>query len=183
MQFDYLHAARAGWILALQRFAIPAHLLAASYALAASAAVVCGAAAIERSRCHEAQRIEMAYRLRYERSARAVQAAHIYSKRVASLLAFDDEVRGIVASGDINAERLADLADHLPRHAWLTSLSLDSEGMVLEGRASDFETLGRVVDALMHARRARNPVLTGAKIVSTSRQTAIDYGIRLENAP
>jgi hypothetical protein len=184
MQFDYLHGTRPAWMNALRRFSIPVHLVHGSYAIAAAAAIVAGSGLIERSRAIEAQTIESAYRQRYETSVRAVRAAHVYSERVASLVALDRQVGSIVASGDANAQRLAEIADRLPQHAWVTSISLDGKGAELEGRAKNFELVGRIVREFMRSRAVRNPVLTGAKIVtSPSHRTSIEYGIHLESAP
>lgn len=184
MQFDYLHAARPSWFAALTKCAVPAHLLHAAYALAAAAAIVAGSGWIERSRVLEQQKIEALYRQRYERSMRAVHRVHVYSSRVAQLVALDRSVRGIVASGDANARKLADIADHLPPHAWLTSVTFDADGLQLEGRARNFEVLGGVVRGLMHAQRVHNPVLTGAQSMALAGNgTLVKYGIRLESSP
>lgn len=184
MHFDYLHAARPAWIAAVTKFAVPAHLLHASYALAAAAAIVAGAGWIEHSRALQAQKSEALYRQRYDRSVRSVNQVHVYSSRVAALVALDRRVRGIVASGDANARKLADIADHLPPHAWLTSVTFDAGGLELEGRARNFEVLGGVMRELMRAQRVHNPVLTGAQATAVAgNRTLVKYGIRLESSP
>jgi Tfp pilus assembly protein PilN len=180
-RFDYLHSARPRAVRAILELRIPRRLHAALYALAAACACVAGAALIEAHRFHESLRIEATYRFRYEQSMRELRGMNLYYERVAHLARLDRQIRRIIASGDAEAQRIAEIAKALPERAWLTAISGEPGGVSLEGRAANLNVLGRFVRSLSAGRSIGDPTLVSASLVADpSRAPMIEYALHLQ---
>ncbi len=151
-------------------------------ALAAAAAAVAGVWAIESSRLNEAVRTEAAFQQRYDTSVQALKRRNLYGDRVRALIDLDREVRRIAESGDVDAKTLADIANRLPRHAWLTEISNDGNGgLSLRGGAATLGALGDVVHGLMQSRALKNPTLVKAALEKVDGHNgAVAYEVRVE---
>lgn len=180
MQFDYLHSARPLLLRRIVETRIPERFQTALLALIGSAAVIAGAWGIDAFRLREALRIEAVYQQRHDETARALHRTNVYYGRVKALVDLDRRVRTIAASGDTNAGTLAEIANVLPEHAWLTGISRDDTGLSLEGRAKDLAVLSAVMSGLMHAKHLGSPALVSAVLDrELGQETAMRYEIRI----
>lgn len=184
ISFDFMHSARPDWLRGLIEIRVPHRLYNALSGVAAALAIVAGAWTIEHHRFSDARAMEAAYQRRFDSSERALQKTKIFYDQVQALTALDRHVRRIVASGDADARRLAEIANNLPEHAWLTSISRDQNGVALEGRAQNLGVISGVLHGLMRARTLRNPILTSAQAVAEpTHEGIIKYAVRLEGTP
>ncbi len=181
ISFDFVRSAPPDWLRYLLEIRVPQRLHNALIGVLAAILFVSGAWVIEHHRAATARAIEVAYRQRFENSQRALIRTKIFYERVQALIALDRRVRRIVASGDADAYRLAQIANNLPTHAWLTSISRDPSGIALEGRADNLGVLSGVLRGLMRARDLRNPTLTSAQLVwEHNNQSVIKYAVHVE---
>lgn len=162
ISFDYLHSARPDIIVRILEFRIPSRLQSAIAALAGSIVIAGGAWGIESYRLSAALTVETTYQANYERSETALARENVYFDRVKNLVALDKRLRDITASGNVTARRLAQIGNALPQKAWLSSISRDGDGLLLEGGASDMASVGRVLSALTNAHGISNPTLVDA---------------------
>ena len=95
----------------------------------------------------------------------ALERMKLEHTQVESLLQVDRRIRQIRASGSVAAERMLDVADHLPAHAWLTSLSRTKHGEMLSGRADNLQSVGDVVSDMMSASTVTGPELVDARLL------------------
>lgn len=181
--FDFLRSARPDWLQRVLEIRVPQRLHSALIGLLASLTVIGGAWAIEQHRLAGARAIEAEYRVRFEVSERVLLTTKVFYDQVQALIALDRRVRGIVASGDADARRIAEIANNLPDHAWLTSISRDPSGISLEGRAENLGVLSGVMRGLMRARNLHNPTLTSAQLISDrSSENLIKYAMHIEGS-
>ncbi|HET9097475.1 MAG TPA: PilN domain-containing protein [Candidatus Baltobacteraceae bacterium] len=183
MRFDYLHSARPLLVQRILDVRVPDRFHSALFALIGSAAVIAGAWGIDAFRLREALRVEAVYQQRHDESARALRRTNVYYDRVKALIDLDRHVRQIAASGDADARTLAEIANRLPAHAWLTGISHDATGFALDGRAKDLGVLSSVIQGLMHAEHLRSPTLISAALdKERGRDTAMNYQIHIDRA-
>jgi Tfp pilus assembly protein PilN len=182
--FDYLHSAHPDWLRRLVDIRIPERLYAPLLGLLTACVAIAGAWGIEKQRLLQAQHIEAAYRSRFEISERAVRKTRIYYDRVTALVSLDRQIRTIVDSGNTDARRLAEIANNLPPHAWLTQIVRDERGGVsLEGRAKDLAVVAGVLRSLMRAPELRNPTLSSAQTIRVSaHETVVKYVMHVDGA-
>lgn len=175
-----MHGARPVFLERVRDVRIPERLQSAVLALAGSAAVVAGACAIDAYRLHEALHVETLYRQQYDRAALLLERSNVYYDRVRSLAALDRSVHTIAQSGDTDAVMLAEIANRLPAHAWLTAISRDATGFSLNGRARDLTAVSDVLNGLMRAKHIANPVLTStARDAMHDGRSAMTYEIHV----
>ncbi|MDQ2871526.1 MAG: PilN domain-containing protein [Candidatus Eremiobacteraeota bacterium] len=160
--FDYLHDARPVWLMRLYAMRVPAYLHNAASALFCAIVIVLGAWGIEVNRLHVALTTQQLFEVRFEASRTEMERTNVLYDRLKRLAGVDRQVHDIERSGDLDARRLAEIADRLPTHAWLTSIARDDSGLTLEGRARDLAVIGRTVRALATGRFIGNPVLLSA---------------------
>jgi len=183
MRFDFLHSPRPLAVQRILQLRVPERFQRAALAVCFSLAVVGGAWIIEACRLREALRIEAEYQRRYDLSAAAVRRADVYYARVRALAELDKQVRSIAFSGDLDARTLAEIADVLPAHAWLTGIAHDPTGLSLAGEAKDLAVVGGVMRSLMHARHLRAPSLVSAALVKDDARSAVmNYQIHVERS-
>lgn len=162
MRFDYLHSARPLIIQRMLEIRIPERFHSALFALFGSIALIGGACGIDAYRLGHALHVQAVYRQRYEQTASALQRTNVYYEHVRELVALDRRVRRIALSGDMDARTLAEIANELPPHAWLTGISHDPTGLSLNGRAKNLAVLSSVMQGLMRAKHLRRPRLVNA---------------------
>lgn len=183
MRFDYLHPARPLLMQRIFEVSVPERFHSALFALIGSAIVIAGAWGIDAIRLREALRVEAVYQQRHDESARALKRTNVYYDRVKALVELDRHVRKIAASGDDDARTLAEIANRLPAHAWLTGISHDATGLALDGRAKDLGVLSRVIQGLMHTKHLRSPTLISAALEKErGRDAAMKYQIHIDRA-
>lgn len=183
MRFDYVHSARPVFLQTLLEVRVPERLHNALLALIGAVVVIGGAWGIDAYRLREALRVESVYQQRYDDSARRLQQTHVYYDRVKALVDLDRRVRSIAASGDADARVLAEIANRLPAHAWLTGISHDGTGMALDGRAKDLGVLSGVMHGLMQARHLHSPTLVSAVLDKVhGHDAAMKYEIHIDGA-
>lgn len=183
MRFDYLHSARPVLLQRLVEIRVPERLHNALFALAGSAALIAGACGIDAYRLRQALNVQAVYQLHYDRSAARLQQTHLYYERVKTLVALDSRVRGIAVSGDADARTLAEIANRLPTHAWLTGISHDGTGLALDGSAKDLGVISAVMHGLMNAKHLRSPKLVSAALDNVhGHGGAMKYEIHIDGA-
>lgn len=183
MRFDYLHSSRSLYLVRFFEFRIPERLLGGFFAVIGAVAVVAGAWGIQAYRLREALQLESVYSERHMRAVRELQRTSVYYDRVRALIELDRAVRRIAASGDADARTLAQVANHMPQHAWLTGISHDGTGLALEGHAKNLDVLGGVLQGLMHVNDLNAPTLVAASAEREEDQSAgVKYRIHVDGS-
>lgn len=183
MRFDYLHSAKPLVLQRLLEIRVPERFQNALFALAGSCAVIGGAWGIDAYRLGAALQVQAVYQQRYDESAQRLKDTNLYYDRVKALVDLDERVRSIAASGDADARTLADIANGLPAHAWLTGIAHDATGLSLDGRAKDLGVLSSVMQGLMRAKELRSPTLVSAALDKMpGQETAMKYEIHVDGA-
>lgn len=183
MRFDYLHSARPWLLQRMFEIRIPERYHNALFAVAGSVIVIAGAWSIDSYRLRQALQVESVYQQRYDETDRALKETNLYYARVRALVDLDRRVRSIASSGDADARTLAEIANRLPAHAWLTGISHDATGLALDGRAKDLAVLSGVMQGLMHAKHLRSPTLVSAALDKVrGRASTMKYEIHIDGA-
>lgn len=164
MRFDYLHSARPLLLQRILELRVPERYHNALFALVGSIVIVAAAWGIDVYRLREALGVEAVYQRHYDEAEHALKETNVYYGRVKALVDLDRRVRSIAESGDEDARMLAEIANTLPAHAWLTGISHDATGISLDGRAKDLAVLSGVMEGLMHAKHLRHPTLVSAAL-------------------
>jgi Tfp pilus assembly protein PilN len=180
--FDYARSAPPECVRRILEFRIPARFHGLLAAFCVAALLVAGAWLVEAHRLQAALDVESIYRRRFDASERALRKTDVYENRVKRLVALDERIRDIQTSGQKDARRLAEIANALPSHAWLTAIAYDGDAIRLEGRARDLRVLSDVVRSLMHAGDLHEPTLSTAALISDPGQKGIRYALRLEGS-
>jgi len=123
-------------------------------------------------------------RLRLLASRAAVAELRLRRERAEELLAIDARLREIRRSGAVAASRLADIANHVPGSAWLTSIARVDDGIQIDGRALGIEGVRRTMADLMSSRSAPAPALLRASRDDRERTGAIiAFTMRVQQTP
>jgi Fimbrial assembly protein (PilN) len=182
ISFDFSRSAPPEFLRRVLEFRIPDRYHAALMALTGVALTIAGAWSIESHRLHQTLRLQAFYQRRYDSSVHALARANVFEARVKRLSVLAARVRTIRASGYADARRLAEIANNLPRHAWLTSIAYDGDAVSLEGRARDLGVLSDVIRGLTRAPHLHEPVLSSATVVSDKPEKGtIKYVLRVQS--
>jgi Fimbrial assembly protein (PilN) len=182
ISFDFSHSARPEALRRIVEFRVPQHYYAVLLAIAGAIVTIGGAWLIESYRLHQTRDLQAVYQQRYDESVRALKRANVYESRVKRLVALAAKIRSIRSSGYADARRLAEIADNLPPHAWLTSIAYDGDAVSLEGRTKDLAVLSSVIRGLSRAPHLQHPLLSSAAVVSDPGQKhTIRYVLRVES--
>jgi hypothetical protein len=183
ISFDFSRSAPPELLRRISELRIPERYHAALMTIAGVILAIAGGWAIESHRLHEIVALHAAYQQRYDESARALKRTNLYEDRVKRLIALAAKIRSVRASGYSDARRLAEIANSLPRHAWLTSIAYDGDAIALEGRTQDLHVLSKVIRALSHTGHLKNPTLSSAMVLAEPPQKkAIKYVLRVESS-
>ena len=110
--------------------------------------------------------------LRLDASRVALRELRLHKARVQELLSIDGRLREIRRSGAVVSSRLADIANHIPSRAWLTSIARVDSGLQIDGSVEGLEGLSETVAALMSSSNAA-PDLIRASTEDGDRSAAI----------
>lgn len=182
MQFDYLRESMPESLDRIRMWRAPAHLHAPLRALVTVAIVIAGAAGIEAGRASSAHAAETNALLRAQAARTQLAAANLLRVRVDAMLQLDGRLRGIRLSGARASQRLADIADHVPQHAWLTSLSAQKGTVDLNGKVANFTTLSQALADLMNSGEVQAPTLIRAAADDRMPgQSALSFEVRAQD--
>jgi Tfp pilus assembly protein PilN len=182
--FDYLHSPRPELVDRVLDLRIPPRLHGPLFMLFGSLIFVAAAWCIEAHRLNNAVQTNAAYQSRYDRGHRALQGLHLYADRIRSLVALDELVRAINASGENDAECLVEAANAVPAQAWLSGISRDETGLTLDGTARDLTVVAAMIRDLSRARDLRDPVLVRAdREPGNARHAYVRFSVHLRRAP
>jgi hypothetical protein len=110
---------------------------------------------------------------RLDASRAALAEAQIRRTHLETMFALDARLRVIRRSGAELSRRLADIANHVPAQAWLTSLTRVDGGTEIDGRVEGLDGLGEIVADLMSSVTASSPKLVRASREDRNRDDAI----------
>jgi Tfp pilus assembly protein PilN len=128
---------------------------------------------LESLRADRVQRIRQAAAAEYAAQSTAMANANVYARRVAMLQSLDSEVRRAAESGTSAAQKLSSVARDLPADAWLTAITPDARGLVLEGMAANLDTVRRALVSFSRDAGAGEPELVRSEIAQTSAGTPL----------
>lgn len=179
MQFNYLNDSPPELIEQVLGLRIPTQLRTPLGALLTSIIVVSSWWMLERHWVAEATREEASASIRLDQSRAAFAATKLVRSDVDQLLTLDGRLRRIRLSGSVLSHRVADIGNHVPARAWLTSIARSSDGLELRGRAEGLNVLSATVADLMSSRSASSPTLIRA--IRDDRETGvINFTIRAD---
>lgn len=95
-------------------------------------------------------------------SKAALAELKLRKTHIEELLAVDARLREIRKSGTMLSSSLADIANHVPARAWLTSIVRVNDGIEIEGQADGLDGLSDTVADLMSSSTAKSPNLIRA---------------------
>ncbi len=177
MRFNYLRDAPPELIEQLRALRISPELRSPLSAVATAIVVVFAWWSLERHWMSEAMREEARAAIRLQQSRAAFAATKLVRADVDRLLSLDARLRAIRLSGSVLSHRLADVGNHVPTQAWLTSIVRTNDGLELHGRAEGLNVLSKTVAGLMSSKAAASPTLVRA--VREDRSSGvIDFTIR-----
>jgi len=162
MRFDYVHDGRPDALERLRPSRIPEQLRTPLAALLTTAIVVCAWWGIEQFLLAQARDDVKEQSFRLTVSAAALSQAKIRQTRVETLLVIDSRLREIRRSGAALASGLADIANHVPNRAWLTSIARVDDGLEIDGRAEGLDGLSETLADLMSSSHVASPDLVRA---------------------
>jgi Tfp pilus assembly protein PilN len=162
MRFNYLRDSAPEVFEHLRPGRIPEPLRTPLAALVTIALVVGVWWVIEQILLGQAQGELQAQTLRVNTSKVALSELKLRRTRVEELLAIDTRLRKIRRSGAVLSSGLADIANHVPARAWLTSIARVDTGLQIDGRAEGLDGLSDTVADLMSSSTAASPNLVRA---------------------
>lgn len=180
IRFNFLESERPVFLRRMCEFTIPRRLRAGTFAVCAATGIATAAWAIESYRLADAELVSSRYHSRYEQSALALAQAKLVFTNVAQLEQLANRLRQIQLSGGRTARTVAQIGNHIPPHAWVTSESVDERGIVLSGKASDFVTLSR---EMSQATRYSAELRRASRGRRSADAWPVDYELRLQQAP
>jgi Tfp pilus assembly protein PilN len=118
--------------------------------------------------------------LRLSASKAELSELKLRKTRVEELLAIDARLREIRRSGAALSSGIADIANHVPARAWLTSIAHVDSGIQIDGRAEGLDGLSDTVADLMSSSSAASPDLIRANKEDRDRSgTIISFEVRV----
>lgn len=162
MRFNYLHDSVPDTIDRLRSMRIPEYLQWPAWTCA-TVLVAIGAASLILQVENATAQTELANaQTRLVQSKRDLANVRLQHTHVEELLALDTRLREIHLSGSTLSVKLADIANHVPSHAWLTALSRTATGISISGRAQGLSVLSDTFADLMSSKTVESPTLIRA---------------------
>lgn len=162
MRFNYLRNSAPEPFEYLRPSRVPEPLRTPLAALVTVTLVVAVWWVIEQLLLAQARAELHAQTFRLAASQAALAELELHKTHVEDLLAVDTRLRGIRRSGAALSSILADIANHVPARAWLTSIARLDDGIEIDGRADGLEGLSDTVADLMSSSAAASPDLIRA---------------------
>lgn len=179
MRFDFLHDGPPLAIERLRAFAIPVHVRVPLGALFTAMLVVAAWHGLEGGWIARARHEDLIARERLEDMRSAFAATNLKRRDVEQLLVLDRRLRAIRLSGTRVSTRFAALANALPSKAWLTSISPDGNGVLVEGRSEGLRVLATTIEALAPL----SPALVRAVRDGRDGGKLVSFSVRLSAGP
>jgi len=180
VRFNYLRDSEPDAVAYLRPSRIPEPLRTPLGALATIMAVVGMWWVIEQILLGQAREELQLQTLRRNASNAELSELKLRKTRVEELLAIDARLREIRRSGAALSSGLADIANHVPARAWLTSITRADTGTQIDGRAEGLDGLSDTVADLMSSSSAASPDLIRASKEDRDRSgTIISFEMRV----
>ena len=165
MRFNYLNDAAPYPIEQFRDLKIHEGIVTPLWAASVTVAILTVGALSLSFQLSQARSLELVTHSRFLASRVALEDAKIQQKRVVAFVALDRELQRIRLSGSKISMRLADIANHVPAHTTLTSITHSSTGIAVEGRSSGLDGLSETIALLMRGRTVSSPILLHAEPV------------------
>lgn len=179
MHFDYLHESVPDPFDRVANVKIGPELRTPVRVLIAALLFVMTACVMEHHRWNEARAVERNAAVRVQESRAALNRTSLARVEVDRLLALDRRLRAIHLSGSVLVARLIDVADHLPRNVWLTSIARRDKAVDIAGKADGVKALGDAVGGLMNGSTVQSPSLVSAG--KDDRSHLMSFEMRVED--
>lgn len=180
MRFNYLRDSPPEMFERLRPSRIPEPLRTPLAAFATAIIIVGVWWVVEQVLLAQARNELQAQSLRLSASQIALKELKLRETHVAELSAIDARLRQIRRSGALLSSRLADIANHVPVQAWLTSIARVDNGLQIDGRAEGLDGLSETVADLMSSASAVSPDLVRANKEDSDRSgTTIAFEMRV----
>lgn len=163
MRFDYAHDMAPEFVDRVRALHVRGEARGPLMALATVIFVGLCAFGIESWRVGDARTQERVQQVRFDESRARLEQMKIASREVSDLLLLDRRLRDVRLSGTALSVRLADIANHVPERAWLTSLGRTPSGVAINGRAETLDSLSATVASLMMSKTVASPNLIKAE--------------------
>jgi Tfp pilus assembly protein PilN len=147
---------------------VPRPLRAACRALSCACLFAVCAWAFEGARLHQATQAEERNSKRYAEQRSVLVGASVHEKRARLLADLDRRIRVIAGSGTQAARRLAALSADLPGNVWITAITPDTNGVLLDGRTRDLTGLSNTLVRLDTDPLFTEPSLLSAQVTTTA---------------
>jgi Tfp pilus assembly protein PilN len=162
MRFNYLGESVPSLVDRLLAIRIPERLRSPFLGVATAVFVVAAWWALEQHALAVATAEERAAQVRLDQSRSAVAVARIQRTGIDRMLSLDRRLRDVRLSGSSVGVHLADIANHVPAHAWLTSLSQERGAIEIVGQVAGMERLSATLAALTTMKSLTDPLLVRA---------------------
>lgn len=121
-----------------------------------------------------AEKTEREAQNRFEASRSAVARVHVQRVRLEEFIALDARLREIRRSGNRASAALVAVANDVPAHVWLTSLSRTPAGFEIVGHSNGLPSLGTTMSRLVMNPNVADPTLIRADGEQQGRSIAFD---------
>ncbi|HTZ55228.1 MAG TPA: PilN domain-containing protein [Candidatus Acidoferrum sp.] len=162
MRFNYLRDSVPEAFEYLRPSRIPEPLRTPLAALLTATLVVAVWWVIEQVQLAQARHELQTQSFRLAASKAALTELKLRKTHIEALLAVDLRLREIRRSGATLSSGLADIANHVPARAWLTSIARVNDGIEIDGQAEGLDGLSDTVADLMSSSTAKSPDLIRA---------------------
>jgi Tfp pilus assembly protein PilN len=162
MRFNYLRDSAPDAFEYLRPSRIPEPLRTPLAALLTATVVVALWWVIEQVLLSQARAELQTQTFRLAASKAALAELKLRKTHIEDLLAVDSRLREIRRSGAALSSGLADIANHVPMRAWLTSIARVNDGIEIDGQADGLDGLSDTVADLMSSSTAKSPNLIRA---------------------
>jgi Tfp pilus assembly protein PilN len=162
IRFNYLHDSAPDGFEYLRPGRIPEALRTPLAALLTVVVVVAVWWVVEQLLLAQASDELRTQRFRVASSKAELAELNLRKTHVEELLAVDTRLRIIRRSGAALSSGLADIGNHIPAGAWLTSIARASDGLEIDGQAEGLDGLSETVADLMTSSSAASPDLVRA---------------------
>lgn len=180
-KFDFLKDAPPAFVERLAPNRIPEYLQTPLAALATSIVVVAAWWLMQHLQLQQAARELANEKARAIASRADLALLRVRRAHVEDLAALDARVREIRRSGAIASSALADIANHIPKHAWLSAIHHSDGGFDIDGDAAGFDELSRTLAGLMSSKAANSPALVRAAQDGRGENGLVSFEVRTGN--